>query len=219
VYAIDSGAAEAAALALDAAEPELGYTCYGSSRVPGARLLTSWTWDSPVLRLPSGTGVRLRAGRRVVVQIHYNPIATGLGVPTHTHIDLEFGDQEKEASFLAVAPGSFQLPPGLRHTEAKAEVRLSRALTIWGVAPRMHTLGKTMQLDLVRTGPPACIANFDHWHFYHQRLFEYAEPLRTNSGDVIRVSCVYDTENPSVPTEMGEHIDDEECLASLLVTN
>jgi hypothetical protein len=218
VYGIDSAAAEEAALELDRAEPELGYTCYGSSRVSGARLLTSWTWGSPVLRLPSGTGVRLRAGRRVVVQIHYNAIATGLGVPTRTRIDLELGEGEREASFLAVAPDSFRLPPGLRHTEAKAESRIPRPLTILAVSPRMHSFGKTMQLDLVRAGTSQCMANFDHWNFYAQHLFEYTTPIRTEPGDVVRASCVYDTENRPVATEMGERIDDEECLASLLVT-
>ena len=83
----------------------------------------------------------------------------------------------------------------------------------------MHTLGKTMQLDALRNGASKCVGNFDHWNFYRQRLFEYAAPVRLEAGDVVRVSCVYNTQNRSEPTEMGERIDQEECLASLLVVD
>jgi hypothetical protein len=218
VYGIDSPEAEQVAVELDVSDSEAGYSCYGSSRILDARLLMSWTWDASVLRLPEGTGVRLRAGRKLVVQIHYNPIATGLNVPTRTRIELEDAVGVKEVSFVPIAPASFRLPQALGRTQAKGETLLSRPVTVLGVAPRMHTLGKTMQLDVVRKGAASCAANFDHWSFYRQRLFLYTQPLRVEAGDVLRVSCIYDTHSRSEPTEMGERIDQEECLASLLVT-
>jgi Copper type II ascorbate-dependent monooxygenase, C-terminal domain len=217
LYASDSPETDAALTALDAIDPALGYSCYGSSGVSSARLLASFTWDSPVLRMPRGYGVRLRAGRKVVVQIHYNPIATGLGVPTRTRIEIEVDDRAREASFLTVSPGDFRLEPRRTHVEAHGEATLPHAFRLLGVAPRMHSLGKVMQLDRNSDADWACTGSFDHWNFYRQRFFELEKPLDLRAGTRLRVSCAYDTESRAEPVRMGDAIDEEECVAALLV--
>ena len=217
LYALDTPQAEAAADALDRADDGPGYSCYGSSRVAGARLLTSWTWDSDVLRMPAGFGVRLAAGRKVVLQVHYNIIASGLDAPTRTLVQLEFDPAAREASFVDVSLPDLNLAPGKRRVEAAAEKAIPSDLTVLGIAPRMHVLGQTMQLDLLHGGERTCAANFDHWDFYRQRLFIYQKPLEVHGGDAVRVSCVYTTQGRAAPVRMGERIEDEECLASLLV--
>jgi hypothetical protein len=219
LYAVDSAAGDDAATALDGEDPELGYTCYGSSRIPGARLLTSWTWDSPVSRLPAGFGVRVPGGRKLVVQIHYNPIATGLDVPTRTKVELEVDDSARTVSYLAVAPEAISLAPRLIQADVRAVVAVPRALRVLGVAPRMHTLGKTMQLERFDAGAWKCMSSFDHWNFYRQRLFELKSPIELDAGARLRISCAYDTESHAEPTHLGERIDDEECLAELLVAD
>jgi hypothetical protein len=219
LYAVDSPAGDDMATALDGEDPDLGYTCYGSSRIDGARLLTSWTWDSPVSRLPAGFGVRVPGARKLVVQIHYNPIATGLDVPTHTRVELELDDGAQPASYLAVAPEAIDLPPRMTHAEARAVVTVPRAMRVLGVAPRMHTLGKTMQLERSDAGSWRCMSSFDHWNFYRQRLFELESPVVLDAGARLRVTCAYDTESRGEPTRLGQRIEDEECLAELLVTD
>jgi len=216
LYTLDAGA-EAKAIELDRGDDAPGYTCYGSSRVPEARLVTSWTWDGPVLRLPDNIGIRLRGREKLVMQMHYDVIATGPNVPTRTRIELELDDAAREGSFWDISPDSLSLAPGRALVEASTEVAVNRTRTVLGIAPRMHTLGKTMQLDRVRGGKTECVGNFDHWHFYRQRFFEYASPLVLEAGDKLKVSCVYDTRNRAEPVVMGERIEDEQCLASLLV--
>lgn len=217
LYTSDSPETDAALSALDAADSSLGYSCYGTARVPAVRLLASFNWDSPVSRLPSGFGVRLRAGRRAVIQIHYNPIATGLGIPTRTRVELELGDRVREATFIAVSPNDFALAPRSTHVEARVETRLPRAVTVLGVAPRMHSLGRTMQLDRASGDTWRCTGNFDHWDFYRQRFFELDPPLELRAGTRLRLSCAYDTQSRGEPTRMGDGIADEECVANLLV--
>jgi hypothetical protein len=217
LYALDLQEDERAAQRLDDDTPGIGYTCYGSSRVRGAKLLMSWTWDSTVLRLPAGYAVRARAGRKMVLQVHYNPIASGLGAPTRTRVELELAGQAKEARYLAISPEHLDLPPNQTRVEATAMVAMPRALTVLGVAPRMHSMGKTLELDLMRGAGRDCVANFDHWSFYRQRLFEYTTPLQVDAGVSLRISCVYNTQSRSQPTAMGDGIDDEQCSAALLV--
>jgi hypothetical protein len=55
-------------------------------------------------------------------------------------------------------------------------------LTVLGIAPRMHVLGETMQLDLLRGTERTCAASFDHWDFYRQRLFVYEKPLSSGGS-------------------------------------
>jgi hypothetical protein len=220
LYALDTAEADGAATALDVGEEGPGYTCYGSSRVPAARLVASWTWDAPVLRLPAGSGLPLRGGHKLVLQAHYNPITTGINVPTRTHVDLELqdpGEGTHEASFLAVSPTDFILAPGRPHAETTGQLTVSRRLTVLGIAPRMHSRAKTMEVAFLRAAKRECLGNFDHWDFYQQRFFEHSTPVLLEPGDVVQVSCIFDTESRQEPTRMGEGIDDEECLASLLV--
>jgi mono/diheme cytochrome c family protein len=217
LYALETPAAEADAEALDRAEDGPGYSCYGSSRVEPARLVMSWTWDSYVLRMPKGFAMRLAAGRKLVVQIHYNIIASGLDAPTRTRVELETDPAAREASFVDVAPAGLRLAPRQTRVEAAVEKPMSSNLVVLGIAPRMHVLGKTMQVDLVRGTEHTCAASFDHWDFYRQRLFIYEKPLDVHAGDSMRVSCVYTTRGRTAPVGMGPAIDDEECLASLLV--
>lgn len=217
LYALDSSEADQQAQALDDAEKGPGYTCYGSSRIPGARLVTSWTWDSPVLRMPQGYGVRLSAGHKLVVQVHYNVIASGFDAPTRTRVDIELDPKAREASFLDVSPRELSLKPLQTRVEARAQATIPSDATVLGVVPRMHTLGQTLQVDVQHGAEHACAANFDHWNFYQQRLFVYQEPLEIRAGDQVHVSCVYTTQSRSEPVQMGESIRQEECLASLLV--
>src|SRR5258708_4480789 len=103
LFALDSPGAEAAARALDAEDAAPGYSCFGTARVPDSRLVASWSWPDPVLRLPSGTGVRVRAGRAIVVQVHYDITTSGGDYQSRTRVELEFDDRASELRVLAVA--------------------------------------------------------------------------------------------------------------------
>lgn len=219
LFALESEKAEADADALDRASPEPGYPCYGSPRVEPERLVASWTWDSPVLRFPRGTGLRLRAHRKLVMQVHYDVITSGLSASTRTRIDLELDDRGREASLIRLAASGFSLPPEQRLTSADGEMIVPSDVTLWGIAPRMHTLGKTLQVSRVGGGAPsACLGAFEHWDFYRQRFFEYVAPVRLSRGDRLRVACAYDTQSRQDPVSSGDDIRDEDCAAFLYVT-
>ncbi|WP_394842074.1 hypothetical protein LZC95_33980 [Pendulispora brunnea] len=219
IFSPESDEAEAEIARLDREDPGPGYSCYGSPRAEPARLVASWTWDSPSLPFPEGTGLRLEARRKLVVQIHYNVITSGLGAATRTRVDMRLNDIEevRAASFEALSARDIALAPGKVQVEAEGERAVDRPTTVLGVAPQMHTLGRTMQIDLVRGASRDCAANFDHWNFYSQRLFIYDEPLQLEPGDRLKITCVYNTESTARPIQRGAGIQDEECKANLYV--
>ena len=220
LFAPRTMAAEAGAVALDQDDPAPGYSCYGSPRVDPATLVASWTWSTPAQIFPAGTGIRLHAHRKLVAQVHYNVLSAGLSSSTRTNIDLQFDDGVREASYLPLAPRAIELGPGKTYAEVSGEMTVPAPTTVFGVAPRMHSLGRTMQLDRFRGGTsPTCVGNFDHWDFYRQRLFTYDEPLHVDPGDRLRVSCIYDTEGRDELVLQGEGIRDEACTAYLYVTS
>lgn len=215
LFALDTPEADASALALDAADPGLGYSCFGSARVKDARMVASWTWPRPVLRLPAG--LRLRAQRKLVVQIHYDLTQATGQFRSATRVGLEFDDHAREARIVKLeATGA--LPPGEKYVSVDHEEPLAKGGRLVGLAPRMHIRGNAMQVSLVRGEKNRCLGDFDHWHFVDQQLFRLRDPVALESGDRLRIQCSYRTLGRPAPMQFGEGIDDEECTAWLLVT-
>lgn len=220
LYSLDSDAAESEALRLDTSDTGLGYPCYGTSRAPDSRLIASWTAGSPVLRLSDRGGVRLLAGRKLVVQMHYNILWTGSDYRSSTEVDLELNDEGVESRVLSVAATGV-LSPGQRAPRVVARYPIDRKIQLLGVTPRMHSRGKVMQLNIERPGQTGrCLATFDHWAFYDQQFFTAVNPPTLQPGDTIEVSCMFQTLGTHEPAvRFGDTIDDEACVASLLVAD
>lgn len=222
LYALESARAEVQAAALDALDDRPGWPCFDGPQVTPARPIGSWSWTEATLEYPAGTGVRLRATRKLVLEVHYDLASAGLSSRTRIRAALRLGDgaggELAEAQLVPVRASGFRLPPGQVYAETRADLVVPAPWTLLGAAPRMHMLGRAMQLDRRAPGGDACLANFSHWSFYRQQLFAYAEPVRLDPGDRLSVACVYDTEGRDAPVAAGEGIADEQCLVWLYVT-
>jgi hypothetical protein len=219
LFALDSAAAEGEASALDAGDAGLGYGCVGPARVRDARRVASWTWPAPVLRMPDGVGVRLRAKRKVVVQIHYDIAMPGDAFASGTRVELELDDRAQEATVMPVAVVGASLAPGQRYVAVEGALPVARRLRVVGIVPRMRGRGDVMRLEVQRGAASTCLATFDHWHIDNQRLFDAERPLVVAPGDRIRISCAYGTLGSPAPIAFGDGNNDEECVAYLFVTD
>jgi len=206
----------------DAGTPGPGYTCFGSSNVPSSRPIAAWAPGTPVTTFPSDTGLRLLAGRSVVMQVHYNLTAGPL--PDRTTIELALTPNiPKEAFVVMLADLAMVVEPGLESAEATfeidlASVGLSLGVFIRGVFPHMHELGSTMRVEVVHEEQPMCAAHVPRWDFQWQRFYFYEEPLYVFPSDRLRVSCTYDTRSRTEPVRWGEGTADEMCLVGLYLT-
>jgi hypothetical protein len=69
-----------------------GYTCFGGPRLSSQlELVGAWAPGSSATIFPTGTGARLRAGSRILMQVHYN-LSTGAKAD-RTRIALAFAPQ------------------------------------------------------------------------------------------------------------------------------
>jgi hypothetical protein len=220
-YALDDANQEAQAASLDAADPGPGYTCFGDSRVVGARLVVGWAPGVGVGHYPEGTGLRLHAGHKVVLQVHYN-LANG-SFPDQTRIALELIDSvSSEAYITPIADLSLSLPPGEAQITQSAITTVPLLLgtwRVWGVFPHMHGLGTALRVNVEHAGAQSCVVDVPRWSFHWQQMYFYQQPLSAFPGDQVRISCTYDTRTRTDTVTWGENTTDEMCLAFFYVTH
>lgn len=210
-------AAEAQAQALDDAEEGLGYTCFGSAGVDGT-ILVGWAPGTFATRFPGETGVPLPAGRRLVMQVHYN-VANGTA-PDRTTIDLELADEVADVGYMYIdGDGSMVLPAGEPSAEWTWSFDTAQSARLWGVFPHMHELGRTMRVEVVGPdGSEECAVDVPRWDFHWQRFFFYQRHLGVEAGSTIRVRCTYDTTSRDEPVRFGEGTSDEMCVLGVYFT-
>lgn len=218
----------AVATALDAADEGAGYTCFGGPGV-SAETIGAWVPGSVPITMPEDTAIRLPAGSRIVMQIHYNVLAKGpapdqssldlwlqAAKPTwllsidalaHVGIDIQAGDPESVQTRTFVNKGS-------------------KPWTIVGTAPHMHLLGKRIAATAMHAdGSEECLVDIPRWDFNWQQTYRFlpGREVLVQPGESVRLECVYDNSaaNQSVvngvqqtPVDVGwgEGTLDEMCL-------
>jgi mono/diheme cytochrome c family protein len=214
---------------LDRAEPGLGYTCFGGPGFASSGGLGGWAPGARPIVMPEGVGIRLPAGARVVVQVHYHrrPEAEA----DRTQIGLRFarGPIDKRLRVLPVLNRHFLIPAGARRHEARAAFTLPQTwnLHALSISPHMHLLGREMRaIATYPDGTVRPLIRIDDWDFNWQGAYTYRQPVPLPGGTRIDVTCVFDNsaENPRNPSSpprdvgWGEGTADEMCIAFLRLT-
>ncbi len=218
LFGIDSEAGEQLIAQLDADDPGPGYSCFGGPGTDETRFLAGWAPGLGITRMPAGSGVRMPAGRSVVMQMHYNT-AAGVG-SDRTTIALELAEVvDRQGQFVPIASREFSLAPelALAETSFTGPVPGTGEIEIWGVGPHMHTRGRTMRVTAATTDGEACLLDVPSWDFSWQSAYFYREPVVLHGGDMVTLSCGFDTRGATGNTTWGESTADEMCLNYLYV--
>jgi len=220
LFSLDTDAAEEQATKLDQADGEEGYRCFGGPGVTDARFMAGWAPGGGATHYAKDTGIRLFAHRKLVMQLHYN-LANG-AFPDRTTMDLALAESvAKEATISRVAAKNINLPPGQTRVEAKGTLKIPAALgsvTVWGVAPHMHTRGTTMDVSSTSGGKSTCVVAVPRWNFHWQSFSRYETPLTLPAGSQVAITCGYDTSKETKTITSGESTEDEMCINFLYVT-
>lgn len=215
LWEIDDDDGADAIAAVDAASPEPGYACSDEPQTSGSRYLTVWGPSDPVRRHPAGTGVRIKANKRLVIQVHYHN-AVG---PSRPRIGLQLADHvDEEASMFWVSKATFTLPPRVESTVIHAEKTLQDPVKLWGVRAHMHTLGSEAHIERVGPSGSSCLLSIPKWNPSWQLMYFYEKPIELAAGDKLSFDCTYDTRSKSTPVSEGPTGDDEMCFSYYYVT-
>lgn len=217
----------AEATALDAAEPGQGYTCFGGPGFP-ASWLGGWAPGAAGADFPENTGIRVPAGSKVVVQIHYNFD----GVPDADTTGLDFKVDEavaKEATIGRVldpkwvAAKTMDIPPmseGVVHSFSvdPTKQNKNKPIRLHAAGLHMHTLGTQGLLRVERAnGEQECLLEIPAWDFHWQGSYAFAETVVVQPGDKVYLECRWDNPTSSA-ANWGEGTSDEMCLGLLYAT-
>jgi len=222
VYNPSNDEAAQDAVDLDAAEgtPEDGYTCYGGPGVRAAPIVL-WAPGAGAMLFPRGTGVQLPAGRRLVVQVHYNNLV-GDDAPEddRTTVDLRTRSSASPAFIVPFAHGGIVLPPRMEEVVQSTTLTLD-AITVpvrvHGAFPHMHTLGRQLRVEIAGSADQ-CLVNVPRWDFNWQLAYWFTDPVRLEPGDVGTITCTYNTMSRDETVTWGDGSLDEMCLTYFYAT-
>ncbi|MAQ18286.1 MAG: hypothetical protein CMN30_26255 [Sandaracinus sp.] len=221
--------------AADGADGQVGYTCFGGP-IPGGRgvpptQLGAWVPGLLPDSLPAGRGIRVEAGSRIVMQVHYNTTAQASPAADETEFQMRLQDAEPEVPVQTMPLPILELdiPAGENdavHTETFRNWT-DRPMTIVSMTPHMHLLGTRFRARFVGAAgtEPVCLLDIPEWDFQWQQGYArpQSDPVVLQPGEGIEVQCAYDNSATNQPVvngvqrdpvdvEWGEGTLDEMCI-------
>jgi hypothetical protein len=216
--------------AADDAEDGEGWTCFGG---PGAgvdvsnvRWLGSWAPGGQRGDFPAGTGIPMKAGSKLVLQVHINT-AVEEPAPALVSVDVSVENEVEQPALIQpwtnpswVFGGAMGIPAntdGVTH-EWGYKLPAQYAFKVHSSSLHMHTRGTAARLWVERKdGSEECLLGIDDWDFDWQRSYDLLDPMVLEEGDTLNISCTWDN-----PTDediyWGEGTGDEMCLGTMFVT-
>jgi hypothetical protein len=221
------------AAALDGADGQPGYTCFGGPGVDlsfGTDVLAGWAPGQRASFLPNGIGIQVKKSADFIMQIHYSPSrSTGEDV-TRIGLYRATSQVQKHLYQVPIVNDTFTIPAGAANYVVNATFAIpalfdAQAINIY---PHMHLLGRQIQVNVT---PPASQSTLpmiyeDNWDFRWQGYYTYTNALSLKAGSKVSLTCTFDNSennpnnpnNPLVPVSWGERTKDEMCIALVGVT-
>jgi hypothetical protein len=134
----------------DAAEDGEGWTCFGGTGLSGdfantddASWLAAWAPGGDETKVRDGYGVRLEAGSRVVMQIHYNLLKGAAPDVSSTELRWMDGDRDLTALHTYLMPAPVEMPCRPDHDDGPL---CDRDAAVADVMARFGSAGNTNSL-------------------------------------------------------------------------
>ena len=215
-------------LDLDAAEPGPGYTCFGGPGGNNASVswLGSWAPGGSASMYPDNTGLLVKPGSKVVLQVHYNTAAAPEGERAdQTKVELALADTvQKRAWIMPWASPTWArqrmmpIPAGesdVMHTWALDPTQVLSYLTggqltngtgfrLYAAGYHQHLLGTKGTLQINRAdGTTECLLDVPRWDFHWQRSYRLAKTKLFHPGDTLGITCHWNNSQENQPVING----------------
>ena len=150
------------------------------------------------------------AGSRVVIEAHYNSLATdatsmvdasGVGLWT-----LPPGEVPDDVLVVSeVSDYRLDIPAGAEEHVEGGSLDIESTGTLVSVNPHMHLLGTRMDATIVRAdGSEECLTRVDPYDFNWQWEYSFVEPVTLQAGDRVDMTCTFDNSAANQPVIDGE---------------
>ena len=211
----------------DAADPGPGYGSFGGPGFLPSGSIGGWAPGQMPQRLRDGMGRQLRKGTDLVVQIHYHP--SGKVETDQSTVGLHFVKQgsRKMVVPITIVDRGLYIPAGVPNQPMSGAYKLPNDVTLIGVIPHMHLLGREMKVTAtLPDGTREPLIWIKDWNFNWQDQYHPARPAHYPKGTRLDVEAVYDNSdgnplNPNSPPKevtWGEQTTDEMFVCFFLMT-
>lgn len=207
------------AIAHDNAEAGVGYTCFGGPDIGDERVIGTWVPGDSATQYPTNTGLLLKAGEVLVMQIHYNT-SYDPPAPDLTTLDLQIETTVSMPSQIsALVKSDFNIPANSFGYTATTTYTMPLGAKLWGIFPHMHQMGTVAGATLKRGTTNSCLIDIPDWQFNWQQFYFYdtSQGLSILKGDQITISCTWDNSTDQAVT-WGEGTADEMCITYFYLT-
>jgi len=200
-------------------------TSVGGTGSSSSKLLFGYTPGAQPYFTPEGTGLRLNANTRIILQVHYAPGSLGLTDNTTVNFKLTTATQREIQvvpilnHFNTITNGPLSIPANQTKTFYE-QYTLPINATLLYVFPHMHRVGKSIEAYATTTGANIPFVKIPDWEFHWQDNFVFPNTVKVSSGSVLKATAFYDntTNNPDNPNSppitvsAGENTGDEMML-------
>ncbi len=217
----------------DSTNNPINPTSMGGTGSAASELIYGYTPGAQPYHTPGGTGFRLPANTRIILQVHYAPGSAGQSDATTVNFKTELTPQ-REVQVDAIlnhgnmTNGPLFIPANQIET-FNQQFTVPGNFTLLYAFPHMHLLGKSIHSwgNLPITGDTVRLINIPEWDFHWQDNFVFQNAIPVPVGTVLRSEAVYDNtvnnpENPSNPPQdvsAGEGTFDEMMLVFFAYMN
>ena len=165
----------------------------GGDRNKNGRSLTGYAPGMGPDLLPEGVGIRLKAGSKIVFQLHYT--ASGKTETDHSRLGLYLSKEQPkhELQSSVLIDYKFSIPPGAGEFVTKKSRRFDKEVLLHTMNPHMHLRGKWMRYTArYPDGTEEILLNVSNYRFDWQRNYELKEPKRLPKGTELIVEAAWD---------------------------
>lgn len=200
-------------------DPGPGYTCFGGP-IPSAGLesglanqIGAWVPGLQPDVFAEGEGIRVEAGGKIVVQVHYNTLAGNLR-PDETEFRARFTTEAPERVVSTVPLPILDLridagDPESRHRRTFRNYS-SRPLRVRSLTAHMHLLGTNFmarKMSAPGADDSQCLLDIPDWDFNWQQSYVLPDALEIAPLEGIEVNCVYDNSSTHQPVVNGVQVE------------
>lgn len=173
---------------------------------------------APDFAFPPGVGLRLRAGTRLLLNLHlYNASDAPLrGTAGTLFQEAAPGEIQHLAELVLAGPTlSLAVPAGVSTQSGTCNVSsiTSVPVQVFALSQHMHKLGRNMRSVVLR-GTSEILLQDLPYDFEQQKFHLTAGTTEIRPGDVVKTSCTFEN-TTGATVRFGESSDDEMCFTDL----
>jgi len=164
----------------DLADPLPGYSAFGGTGSNSSKMITGYVPGQGSLIYPAGFGESVLPNSYLCIQVHYPGGISGQ--TDSTSVRIKYGPSTGLRNMLtlpilnhgpALVNGPLSIPANTTKT-FRAEYTLPVGVTLLGVLPHMHLVGKSMQVYALKPGGDTVhLVNIPEWDFHWQMYYRF----------------------------------------------